>query len=116
MFLESRKDHPTADVVYENVKKTYPNISLGTVYRNLSLLADMGEVIKISTKEGSDRFDATTEPHYHFTCDSCGCVQDIIMPPIARIEKEASEYTNFTIHSHEIQFFGKCSNCQNKEK
>ena len=59
--------HPTADMVYLHVKETFPNISLGTVYRNLNLLADMGEIIKIPTPDGADRFDGCTKPHYHFS-------------------------------------------------
>ena len=62
-FLMTRKDHPTADVVYENVKKIYPNISLGTVYRNLSLLSDLGEIQKLSSFGGADHFDGCVIPH-----------------------------------------------------
>lgn len=72
-FLMQRRDHPTADTVYMNVRETFPHISLGTVYRNLSLLAELGEITKIST-EGPDRFDANQEPHYHFICRHCHAV------------------------------------------
>ena len=71
-FLTGRTDHPTADFVYENMKQIYPNISLGTVYRNLSLLADLGEIQKLSSFGGADRFDARTAPHCHFMCTRCG--------------------------------------------
>lgn len=67
-FLMTRKDHPTADVVYENMKKIYPNISLGTVYRNLSLLSEIGEIQKLSNFGGADHFDGCVEPHCHFMC------------------------------------------------
>ena len=77
-FLLSRYDHPTADTIYMNVRKEFPNISLGTVYRNLALLTDMGEIIKITT-EGADRFDAHVEPHSHFICRECHAVLDIHM-------------------------------------
>ena len=62
-FLMTRTDHPTADTVYENLRLIYPNISLGTVYRNLSLLADIGEIRKLPSTSGADRFDGRTEPH-----------------------------------------------------
>ena len=75
-FLMSRKDHPTADMVYAHVREEFPHISLGTVYRNLSLLSEIGEIRKI-TCNGPDRFDADTSAHYHFTCTSCGCVEDL---------------------------------------
>ena len=64
-FLISRYDHPTAETVYMNIKEEFPNISLGTVYRNLSLLADIGEIQKLSTGIGPDRFDGNPKPHYH---------------------------------------------------
>ena len=62
-FLMTRKDHPTADVVYENIKKIYPNISLGTVYRNLSLLSEIGEIQKLSNFGGADHFDGLSLIH-----------------------------------------------------
>ena len=65
-FMMTRKDHPTADMVYMNVRKEFPNISLGTVYRNLTLLSDMGELLRLRVGDGVDHFDATTTPHYHF--------------------------------------------------
>ena len=67
-YLMHTTEHPTADTVYEHVKEEFPRISLGTVYRNLNLLADMGEALKITTLDGGDRFDGCTKPHYHFTC------------------------------------------------
>lgn len=70
-FLISRYDHPTAETVYMNIKEEFPNISLGTVYRNLSLLADIGEIQKLSTGIGPDRFDGNPKPHYHFICKEC---------------------------------------------
>ena len=64
-FLASTKEHPTADTVYMHVREEFPRISLGTVYRNLNLLADMGEINKITTPDGGDRFDGSVEPHYN---------------------------------------------------
>ena len=77
-YLVSRHDHPTADMVYTAIRKIYPNISLGTVYRNLTLLEEQGDIIKISCGENSDRFDGRTDPHYHIICRECGCVEDLI--------------------------------------
>ena len=64
--LQSRRDHPTADMVYESVRKEYPNISLGTVYRNLAFLTESGQVLKITTPAGADHFDGFISPHNHF--------------------------------------------------
>ena len=84
-FLMTRKDHPTADVVYMNVRQEYPNISLGTVYRNLTLLADMGEILRLRVGDGVDHFDADTSKHYHFICSECGQVIDLKMDNIDNI-------------------------------
>ena len=78
-FLKTRYDHPTADTVYMNIRQEFPNISLGTVYRNLSLLADLGEIQKLTPGQGPDRFDANVQPHYHFICKTCGQVMDMDM-------------------------------------
>ena len=67
-FLVTRYDHPTAETVYLNIRKEFPNISLGTVYRNLNLLAEIGEIQKLSSGIGPDRFDGNPAPHYHFIC------------------------------------------------
>lgn len=76
-FLISRKDHPTAEVVYANVSKEFPNISLGTVYRNLSFLVDNGQAVKVPCDDGSVHFDGNVMPHYHFQCTECGAIIDL---------------------------------------
>ena len=70
--LKNRKDHPTADAVYVTISKDYPKISLGTVYRNLNLLADMGEIQRFSSGDGSEHFDYNTDPHYHLCARPAG--------------------------------------------
>ena len=81
-FLSTRKDHRAADVVYMNVRKEFPNISLGTVYRNLTLLAELGEIQRLRLGDGMDHFYADTSPHYHFVCSECGSVIDLEMQSI----------------------------------
>ena len=71
-YLMHTTSHPTADTVYLHIKEEFPNISLGTVYRNLNLLADIGEALRIPTPDGGDRFDGRCEPHYHVVCTNCG--------------------------------------------
>lgn len=115
-FLDSRCDHPTADTVYENIREIYPNISLGTVYRNLALLVSIGEVIKITTAQGPDRFDARTAPHNHFICKECQQVLDLEMEDIDYIESLASRNFQGKIDSHTTHFFGICENCMKKVK
>ena len=91
-FLMTRIDHPTADVVYSNVRTEFPNISLGTVYRNLTLLADLGEIARLRVGDGVDHFDADTSPHYHFVCSECGSVIDLDMENIDNINQTAAKF------------------------
>lgn len=114
-FLASRKDHPTADVVYINMRKEFPNISLGTVYRNLSLLVEIGEAIKVPCSDGSEHFDGCTLPHYHFQCSKCGAVLDLDIPnesALSKLNKVANESFDGIIEGHEIFFYGKCQKCK----
>ncbi len=111
-FLNSRLDHPSADTVYENVKKEFPNISLGTVYRNLNLLVEIGRAVRIVTKNGFDRFDAKIAPHYHFICGDCGCIKDLQIQPISNVESQANALTDDVILGHEINFLGICEECK----
>lgn len=110
-FLMTRKDHPTADVVYMNVRQQYPNISLGTVYRNLTLLADMGDIARLRLGDGIDHFDADTSPHYHFICSKCGQVMDLRMNNIDSIVDIAGMNFNGEIQGHITYFYGICGDC-----
>lgn len=110
-FLAATQEHPTADIVYSNLKETFPNISLGTVYRNLALLSEMGELQKISMKDGADRFDSRTDPHDHFVCEKCNCVLDIFMDDNQEITAAAQQHFDGRIHSHSTTFYGICKKC-----
>ena len=110
-FLCTRKDHPTADMVYMNVRQQYPNISLGTVYRNLTLLTERGEIRKISVGDGVDHFDADTAPHNHFICKRCGSVIDLEMESIEHISESARQNFDGNIEGHVTYFYGLCGDC-----
>lgn len=109
--LMNRHDHPTADTLYMSIREEFPNISLGTVYRNLNLLVELGEVRKLSCGEGADRFDADTAPHYHFICKSCGEVHDLPMETLDTMNQAAQEYCDGQVDSHITYFYGTCGNC-----
>ncbi len=111
-FLCTRKDHPTADVVYMNVRQQFPNISLGTVYRNLTLLSGTGEIQRLRLGDGVDHFDADTSPHNHFVCTQCGCVQDLEMESIGHIVETAGAHFNGRIDGHVTYFYGICGECR----
>ena len=110
-FLQGRTDHPTADTVYTNIREIYPNISLGTVYRNLALLASLGEIQKITCEDGADRFDPNTLPHYHVVCRCCGRVDDLPMVWANELDRKAEGFYGGKIDGHVTSFFGICADC-----
>ncbi|MBR4027837.1 MAG: transcriptional repressor [Lachnospiraceae bacterium] len=109
--LSQRYDHPTAETIYMDIKKEFPNISLGTVYRNLTLLSDLGKIQKISTGVGPDRFDGNPKPHTHFQCRNCNCVLDIQLENTDSLNTNAAKNFSGIIEESYIQFFGLCENC-----
>lgn len=114
-YLAGTKEHPTADTVYMHVKEEFPNISLGTVYRNLNLLTSLGEAIKISDPDGADRFDGCVLPHSHFFCTCCGKVLDIEIDTEELLNKERiDENFDGIIESSRTIYYGKCGDCIRK--
>ena len=108
--------HPTANEVYDMVRKRLPRIGLGTVYRNLELMADTGVILKLEVGGTQKRFDATTEAHYHIRCSSCGKVDDVHIEVQQQINQLAQKASNYEILGHHIEFTGVCHDCQNKPK
>ena len=106
--------HPTADWIYGKLKKEYPQLSLGTVYRNLTILIEQGFVKKIHFGSTFDRFEANSKQHYHLICDSCGTILDYNIPIYDHLNNKANQQTNFNIHYHKLDFFGKCQDCKDK--
>ncbi len=113
-MLRSRYDHPTAEQLYTDLKADFPKLSLGTVYRNLSLLESLGEVIKISADGTCDRFDGNVGEHYHFACECCGSVDDVPIPVDFEIDKIAHDAIGAKIKRHSTIFFGICRKCLKK--
>ena len=110
-FLKSRKDHPTAETVYTAVKEDFPNISLGTVYRNLALLSEMGVIQKVSAENGPDRFDYNSQPHTHFYCRGCDRMIDIDVPVEKELIYKVAEAYSGLIEKSSVQFTGLCPEC-----
>lgn len=107
-------NHPTADQVYEAVHAQHPSISKATVYRTLNRLSDEGELLKVKINNGADHFDHQTFPHYHIRCTKCGRVDDVMVPVLGTIEKEAEAGSGYVITGHSLQFDGICPACQAK--
>ncbi len=114
-YLMSTVTHPTAEIVYEHLRKEFPNISLGTIYRNLNFLVEHGEALRLDCGDGFDHFDGNVSPHNHFFCRGCGQIFDLQMQEIDHINILANADFNGKIEEHIIYFRGLCENCLKKE-
>ena len=115
-YLRSTKCHPSAEMVYSQLKQEYPDISLGTVYRNLAMFKDKGEIISVGTVNGVERFDGNTMPHVHFVCTGCDAVSDL--PQIAvpeELNREVTAQTGGRIDTCQLTFIGRCHQCREGE-
>jgi len=119
-LLQSTKSHPTAASLHERLRGDYPEISLGTVYRNLSVLVEEGRAIALPTAGGVERFDADTGEHYHVECERCGRVDDLPVPRGAKKDAipdgRAARSTGYRITGHRLFYFGICPDCLAQER
>ena len=104
--------HPTADQVYTALKADNPNLSLGTVYRNLNLLSEMGELLKIRIADGSDRFDGRTDCHYHMVCDRCSRVFDVELSELDCLNDTVSQKYGHRLTMVTLNLNGICCECE----
>ena len=104
--------HPTAEMIYQWLKPTNPNLSLGTVYRNLNLLVDEGAAVRMAFPV--ERYDANVEPHAHFLCQVCGGGFDLDLPYDKELDHKALLASGHDIKAHELIFHGTCADCKPK--
>jgi len=112
--LTKVKSHPTVNEIYDMVRKRLPRIGLGTVYRNLDLLAELGKIRKLEVDGEQKRFDGDISPHYHIRCIKCNRVDDIYIRMDRGLEKSAASCCDYKILDHHVQFSGICSRCLHK--
>ena len=110
-LLKSTKTHPTASWLYEQLKEDFPNISLGTVYRNLKMLSDNGTILKLDIGSGTEHYDGFTHSHYHFVCNECGSVSDI-ETTFESLNSMAEKETGCAVMNHSLIFYGNCKQCK----
>ena len=113
-YLRSVTCHPTAALIYDRVRDEIPNISLGTVYRNLSELKESGEIISFTPGDGIERFDGDTREHLHLICRSCGEVADMPRTDFACVIGELEQLSGCRVEDYDVIFKGLCSSCNNK--
>ena len=113
--LRKLNTHPSADEIYEVVRHRLPRISLGTVYRNLEVLSELGEIQKLELSGLLKRFDWDTKKHYHIRCVRCSRVDDAPIAPLNQLDNELYGATVFEIIGHNLEFTGLCPECSRQE-
>ncbi|MCF8008764.1 MAG: transcriptional repressor [Halanaerobiales bacterium] len=112
-ILKDTDTHPTAEWIYDQVKKEIPKISLGTVYRNLNLLAEKDQITVINYANEQSHYDGNTKNHYHFKCKNCKRIYDLDLDLFSKdLNKIANQNTNFKVSDHRLEFYGLCPICK----
>ena len=113
--LRNCREHPSAETLYTMLKPEIPNLSLGTVYRNLALFKKQGLAVSVATVDGTERFDGDTNPHVHFICSDCGAVVDLmgVVPPDS-LSRIAEDNTGGEVTACQLSFTGRCKTCISK--
>ena len=110
-LLKSTDTHPTAGWIYDRLKQEFKDLSMGTVYRNLSILLEQGLVTKIDFGSTFDRFDGNVDPHYHFLCEGCKSILDLPLEVDGTLNQKVDTLTGSKTRYHRVEFFGKCGQC-----
>jgi len=111
-ILCSTTSHPTADLIYEQARKEIPDISLGTVYRNLQVLQEDGKILELNYGKSQSRFDGNSNTHYHFVCEKCGKVFDF-EPNCQLIGSDVLSGAPGIVKTHRLECYGICKECLN---
>jgi len=110
--IRQSRCHPTADQVYQQLKPSFPDLSLATVYRNIALFKELGEIQSIGVVNGLEHFDGVTSPHTHFVCSRCGQVRDLDFALPDVLLRQAQACSGGTVTSFQLQFYGLCPDCK----
>jgi len=110
--LKGVRTHPSADWIYEEVRKKLTHISKGTIYRNLNVLEDEGLIIELNVDGVVGRYEIRQDNHYHFVCEKCGRIFDLNEPIENGLNKKYAKKTGFKITHHQLEFRGLCKDCQ----
>jgi Fur family peroxide stress response transcriptional regulator len=113
--LVSNNGHPSVEQIYEQVKIDFPMTSLGTVYKTISILKEMGEVLELGFSDDSNRYDGLKPyPHPHLICTHCKVILDPEISKLRFLPQEVEKSTGFRIENHRLDFYGICPECQGK--
>ena len=115
-ILAASEGHPSVEQVYERVKVDFPMTSLATIYKTVTLLKEMGQVLELGFSDGSNRYDGNKpRPHPHLICTRCRNIVDPEVATLSELDQEVARSTGYRILSHRLDFFGICPQCQEDE-
>jgi len=109
--LSMLNTHPTAQELYEMVRTDFPKVSLATVYRNLKILVDLEEIVRVEIPGDSERYETRLDNHYHMICEGCGSVMDIPLEIETSLNSRVEAITPYKVSRHRILFYGLCERC-----
>ena len=111
-YLRHTTEHPSAETVYANLKTEIPDLSLGTVYRNIALFKQQGQIVSLGTVNGVERYDGNIDPHVHFVCTGCGRILDLHgMHVPEELNQAASTEADAVVDHCHLTFHGRCHTC-----
>lgn len=112
-ILAASTGHPTVEQIHDQIKGQFPTTSLATVYKQVSLLKEMGEVLELSFPNAGTRYDGNNPlPHAHLICTRCGEIRDLDLPALTGMIQQASQHLDYQVVSHRLDFYGICTKCQ----
>lgn len=110
-LLHHTKTHPTAMMIFEELRREIPSLSLGNVYRNLNILVEQGLIRELKMGSTYDRYDGMTTPHYHFICEHCSEISDLNLPHDETLNAKVRKLTSGQVSYHRLEFYGACAKC-----
>jgi Fur family peroxide stress response transcriptional regulator len=113
-LLQDTRAHPTANWLFGRLRKQFPRLSMGTVYRNIGILIEQGHLSRLAFGNAFDRLDANMRPHYHFLCDRCDAIIDLDLPIDRTIDTWLGRAAGFVVRRHDLEFRGLCPKCAQK--
>ena len=111
-YLQSTKEHPSAEVIYKALQPTYPTMSLATVYKALKTLIEVKLIIELNVGEGNFRYDGNMSAHPHIQCINCAKVDDIVGICFSNLQEDVKQFTTYEVIASKIYFYGLCEDCK----
>ena len=115
-LLKNTDTHPTAIWIYDQLTDEFPNLSLGTVYRNLKILKDMNLIQELEFGNTYNHYDGKQILHYHFICKNCHSIHNVVIPELHNLNNNIENTYKFNISKHRLEFFGTCHECSTNSK